>query len=101
MALSSVVPRVARTHFVQSRDTYHTVVTGLNEAGGLNREFKAIEDAADLAAAIAFILSILAPVGESGAVLSKAPVGNLHTLANYILATYPSGAIPALPDEGV
>jgi hypothetical protein len=90
-----IVPRVARIHYLEGHSDYHTTVTGLDEETGLNKVFKAIADVADLAAAIAFVLSILAQVDGSGVVQSAAAVGNLHALADNIKATYPSGFIPA------
>lgn len=97
MAGPVVVARVAKIHLNTTEGDWHTSVTGLTENDGLNRAFKAVGDLADLAGAIAFILSILAPIMVGTSVQSLGPVGDLHALATNILATYPSGYIPSTP----
>ncbi len=97
MAGPVVVARVAKIHLNTTEGDWHTSVTGLQENDGLNRAFKAVADLADLAGAIAFILSILAPILDGPEVRSNGPVGDLHALATNILATYPRGFIPSVP----
>lgn len=89
--------RVAKIHARQAQEDWFTTATGIDVTDGLNHVFKALNDAADLATAIAFILSVFAPVGADSTVASDMPIGDLHALATTILATYPSGFIPATP----
>lgn len=89
-----VVPRVGKIHFIENTNTFHASATDVKEDGTYNRVFKALADLATLADAIAFILSIWAPVGGDGLSMSKAPLGDMHALANSIIAKYPSGYIP-------
>jgi hypothetical protein len=97
MAGPVVVARVVKIHLNTTEADWHTSVTGLTENDGLNRAFKAVGDLADLASAIAFILSILAPIMDGPVVRANGPTGDLHALATNILATYPSGYIPSVP----
>jgi len=93
--MAVIVPRVARLHYDENAAQYRVVVTGVSESPGNNQVFDFVSKFADLASALAYILSILAPVVGDG-VNSKASTGNVHGFATTLTANYPSGYIPPM-----
>lgn len=90
-----ILERVVKMHVDGDTGQQHVKITGIKQEDGKNKVFEAIADLADLASALAFILSILAPLAAGDAVNSGQAVGDVHAFATQAMATYPSGYIAA------
>lgn len=93
---ATVVPRIGRIHWDEQEQAYKCVCTGIEEQDGKNRVFKDVETVLDLAQALAFILSVFAPLGADNTVMTKATPGDIQGFSQATTAAYPAGYVSAL-----